>query len=385
MPDSHPSGADRRARVVSDWRTIVLIGGLLLLGVLSAGNLLGPEMRMIFQRVAANELNPFDRERLQRGYYEALTGANRLNGQLWEVYGGADSKDARIQLHETSIVVETDDFLQYALRPSLDTVFRGAPFQTNSHGLRDREYVRERAGPARRIAMLGQSYTLGVGVANEEVFESVLERMIAEDPGAAPVEILNFGMSNSQPVRQLYQLREIVLAFQPDVVVSVAHPDDIARLPINVADALIRGHAMPFSFLQDVVDELGMDSSSTRAEVLRKLAPLSEQLYRSILEWFVRECESRGVLPVWVMIPTPDREAGARTDPRLESIARAAGFVTFDLSDVYGRSGRQYRVAEWDRHPNAEGHVRIARRLHSAFLADGRILAARPTTDEGLR
>ena len=45
----------------------------------------------------------------------------------------------------------------------------------------------------------------------------------------------------------------------------------------------------------------------------------------------------------------------------LGRLAREAGFVTVDLTDVYGdESPDLLRVAPWDMHPNALGHRMIA-------------------------
>jgi hypothetical protein len=45
-------------------------------------------------------------------------------------------------------------------------------------------------------------------------------------------------------------------------------------------------------------------------------------------------------------------------------IAQAAGFLTIDLADIYeGQDIAQIRVADWDDHPNVQGHRLVAERL----------------------
>ena len=70
----------------------------------------------------------------------------------------------------------------------------------NSAGFRDREFDRERRAGTVRIAALGDSVTFGYGVALEESFPKVLERILNETrPGH---EVLNFGVGgyNTSPV-----------------------------------------------------------------------------------------------------------------------------------------------------------------------------------------
>ena len=53
---------------------------------------------------------------------------------------------------------------------------------------------------------------------------------------------------------------------------------------------------------------------------------------------------------------------------RLADLAAEAGFAIVNLSDVYDNQNREaLRVAEWDWHPNAQGHRLLAERLYTAL------------------
>jgi hypothetical protein len=84
----------------------------------------------------------------------------------------------------------------------------------NSHGLRGPETSREKPPGVRRIAVLGDSFTWGVGATEPELFTSLIEKSL---PG---VEVLNFGVSGYSPVQHRL-LTEKVLSFAPDAVVVV--------------------------------------------------------------------------------------------------------------------------------------------------------------------
>ena len=73
------------------------------------------------------------------------------------------------------------------------------------------------------------------------------------------------------------------------------------------------------------------------------------------------------------------RDSPARPDPAvidgLLMRARKAGFAIIDLRDVFSEvDAREIIVAEWDRHPNSEGHRIIADKL---FESVSEVLALR--------
>jgi hypothetical protein len=84
----------------------------------------------------------------------------------------------------------------------------------NGHGLRGPETSREKPPGVRRIAVLGDSFTWGVGASEEELFTSLIEK------GLPGTQVLNFGVSGYSPV-QYHLLTEKVLSFDPDIVVIV--------------------------------------------------------------------------------------------------------------------------------------------------------------------
>ena len=334
----------------------------------------------VLQQLKNPGLSRRDAEQLQRGYYEQLTGANRLNSRLWEVYIGADAAVDRRPLRDTDLVVRTDDFLSMALKPGLDSAYQGRPFSTNQWGMRDRDYDRVPAAGAHRIALLGQSYVMGGGVADDETFESLLESRLEKwaGKGAQRIEILNFGMGNYMPARQLVQLKHEVLDFQPDVVMSVGHQSDLSRLPSNIADALYARVEVPFQPVRELLDRLDVDEETPHGEVMRRLMPYREEMYRSIKAEFAATCRDRGIIPVWVFIPTPEMTRRNADVDSMISIAREAGFAVFDLSDVYGDDASDLWVTKWDAHPNAEGHRRIAARLYDLLTTNAVLVGGTP-------
>ena len=69
----------------------------------------------------------------------------------------------------------------------------GKLWRTNSAGMRGPEAAREPTPGTFRIALFGDSFVAGAGVAEEQTYAAQLERLLAESGGAARFEVLNFG------------------------------------------------------------------------------------------------------------------------------------------------------------------------------------------------
>lgn len=92
-------------------------------------------------------------------------------------------------------------------------------FQTNSFGLRDKEYP-EKTQNDYRILALGDSFTMGWGVEQDQVFTEVLERdFVKEKPYACNVEVLNGGVYGYGTVEELLFLGKKGLKLKPDLVI----------------------------------------------------------------------------------------------------------------------------------------------------------------------
>ncbi len=82
----------------------------------------------------------------------------------------------------------------------------------NSHGLRGPEHDYRKPAGMRRVAVLGDSFTWGVGVEEPDLFVSLLEQRLPATEG------LNFGVVGYGPVQHVL-LTDKVLSVSPDVVV----------------------------------------------------------------------------------------------------------------------------------------------------------------------
>ena len=108
----------------------------------------------------------------------------------------------------------------------------GMPLHSNSAGMRGRrEYALER-GKELRIVALGDSFTLGQCVGDEESFAARLEQKLA------PGEVLNLAVHGYGHDQMLLRLREQGLAYRPDWILLGFFNGDVERNSLHFRDYL---------------------------------------------------------------------------------------------------------------------------------------------------
>ncbi len=335
------------------------------------------ETRAVIGDLHRPDLNPRDADLLRRGYYENLMGVSRLNTQLWEVLN--QRPDDWVFIAQTPAGRETGDFLDKELVPGAGILFRGKPFRVNQWGMRDREYAKEPAPGTTRVAILGASYVVGSGVADGQPFESVLEDLLNEGGDGKRYEILNFAVQGYTPPQQLHLLERRVLDFRPQAVWHVAHHAEPGVSADHVIKMVRAGVPLPYPYLEDLVRRAGVTPALTEQEAHRLLRPFHEELIRWIYGEFVARCRERGVLPVWIFLPTGLVAPAENRVEEILPIAREAGFTVVDLSNVYeGHDLDRIMIAVYDRHPTPEGHRIIARRLLDELRARPELFGPAP-------
>src|SRR5438132_592940 len=125
---------------------------------------------------------------------------------------------------------EPDSLVGWSLRPGAQGVnfFEGseAEVRISSAGVRDREHSVVKPADVWRVAVLGDSYTEALQVAEDKRFTSVIERLLAECDagGGRRIEVLNFGVSGFGTAQEYLLLKHRVLQYAPDVVVLAFLP-----------------------------------------------------------------------------------------------------------------------------------------------------------------
>jgi hypothetical protein len=137
-----------------------------------------------------------------------------------------DFAAGRILIGRLSPPLVPHPYRHHALVPNSQAELRQRDFayiqHVNSLGLRGPEISADKPSGTRRVLMLGDSFTMGKGVEDDETFpilvESALEAPLAACRGGA-LEVLNGGVDSYAPILSFLQLDRDLARLGPDLVV----------------------------------------------------------------------------------------------------------------------------------------------------------------------
>jgi hypothetical protein len=331
---------------------------------------LGPEFSTAMHSLRSGSLSRIDRAKMERGYYENLTDVSRFNSQLWEVY--AKKPRDWMEVENAGLKRFVDNFAQTELIPSIVSTTKYGVVTTNRWGMRDQEYSDQPAPNAFRAVMLGASSVMGWGVADDATFEAVLENRLNRERANAPFakyELLNFGVPGYQPPQQLVNF-ERSLALHPNAVIYVATGREQSRAANYLAEVVMKGIAIPYAPLRDVVAKAGVAKGMTETEARQRLAPYGNEILAYCYQELADQARKNGMKAlIWVFLPPDIEGSWQREASDAIQIAEKAGFIVLNLEEAFKNVDvTTLRLAEWDHHPNTLGHKMIADQLFSGMV-----------------
>ncbi len=108
----------------------------------------------------------------------------------------------------------------YDLKPHLEGIFQGKPVQTNSMGMRDKEYPLAKPPNTFRIVGLGDSVMFGWGVSESESYLEIVEQELNKNGVSdKKFEVLNFAVPGYNTAMEVATFERKAIAFDPDLVV----------------------------------------------------------------------------------------------------------------------------------------------------------------------
>jgi hypothetical protein len=327
---------------------------------------LGGKAQELISSLTMNRLSDREAALLQKGYYEDLTGVNRFNSQLWEIYSKRPSN--WVAIRDTAAVRLTNNNLILELAPSTKIDFNGTRLSTNRWGMRDRDYEQSPPPNTYRIALTGPSFVMGLGVNDGEDFEWQIEdRLNREHAGEryTRYEILNFAVPGYSALQELMLMEQKGFSFQPNALFFMAHQREEEAVVLYLADRISVEADLPYADLNELIQRAGVKPGMTKAEAERRLKPIGAELLLLTYRHIVEASRGHGILPVWIFMPTLEDPLEDEEIVQLSGVAKQAGFVVLNLADAYkDQDPESLVVAYWDKHPNAKGHMLIAEDLY---------------------
>lgn len=293
--------------------------------------------------------------------------------------------------------------LSYEMVPRRNGTFEGMQVRTNSLGMRGGEPAPAEAALAEtalagkalangtladpalfRIVALGDSFTFGFGVAEEESYPVVLERILNGSPSGRRrrYEVLNLGVVGYNTRDEAVVLERRALPLDPRAVILGYVLNDPESDP---RQSLHRHFDPPvwwrhFHALRLL--HLGWNWAEVRrtggGDYIRYLHAPEGEKWRGVVAAFrkIREAtRDRGTRVVVAIFPVVPREGWAGypyrdLHVRVSEAARAEQFQAVDLLPVFSRfPPRDLRLSTEDDHPSRLGHELTARALSEEILS----------------
>lgn len=192
ISDSTPTHSDKKQR---PWYREILLNILLMSGALVFTLVLAEFVFYIL-----NKVSPVEKAEIAE--FESIPNQERLDFfQYHPVYG-------------------------YAGIPNVSKYFNGKLITHNSKGLRGPEIPYAKPDGVSRIAFIGDSQTWGWSVSDAETIPQFTQRIITQELGGGPVEVLNFGATGYGVDQSYLRLISEGLHYSPDVVVLTYFSDN---------------------------------------------------------------------------------------------------------------------------------------------------------------
>jgi hypothetical protein len=118
---------------------------------------------------------------------------------------------------------------------------------TNALGFREPRLPAPKPPATVRIVAIGDSFTQGYGVNESEAYPQQLEALLGAWDPTRRYEVINLGVPGACPPDYLYNLREVGLAYHPDVVLVGLMANDVGDIDIRHL-----GHPSALEVLQNL-------------------------------------------------------------------------------------------------------------------------------------
>jgi lysophospholipase L1-like esterase len=299
-------------------------------------------------------------------------------------FSGSDPRS--IVIHRASSIPG----LSYEMAPNRELRARnGIVIKTNRFGMRGREPAAQKTDSPCRIAVLGDSYTLGLGVREEDAYPQVLEELLRLSPTAAhcQFEVLNFGVVGYSSSDEDLVLRHRALEFNPKVVIIGYVLNDPEIDPIQPLHRYYSQHRWWQHFrLLRLPDEARTSWDIRRlggGDYYVYLHAPGQRKWQSVVDAFrdIRDVSAQRNIKVLVAIfpeitkrfkgkPWTDYPY-AKIHRQVSDLAVRDGFRVIDLREVFSQHPSEDVVLPGaDDHPSVLGHAVAAQAIEQELLKE---------------
>lgn len=287
-----------------------------------------------------------------------------------------------------------DSLRGWAVAPNIHDmrVFGDKVLNSNSRGIRgEAEYSYGRVPGKHRILLLGDSFTFGEEVSDDETFSSVLASLLPN------TEVLNLGVHGYGHDQMLLYFKSEGVKYHPDLVIlgylwfdqdrNLLAFNDFAKPKFQVTADGLRLENVPVPSPEAVLareplrsklaDLIGMAGARARG-MLASDRDRELTLTWAIFDDLVRTVRSNAGIPVFVYLPAREEVADLREgltehERALDQYCRSRGVPCLFLRPRFREAVMHGAVFKTRHHWGAEGHRLVAQGIRE-FLTERNLL-----------
>lgn len=299
-----------------------------------------------------------------------VEGVSRLiidDGQSYELEMWKYARDVKIR--------DTRPEVGHRHRPNRETELMGAKVRTNAFGFRGPEIAEKAGADVARIAFVGDSTTLGWGVAEQETFADQVIATLRRQ--GRKVDGYNLGIGNYNTSQELALFEDVGARLHPDIIVLTYFINDAEPMPTYKPERWLDLHSAAwilFSYRLDSVlrqfgnrpdwkqyysdlyqpDAIGWKKSR---QAIERFAEISRQLGATLIVFNLPELRE--------LRPYPFVDVNAK----VRAVVEGQGVTFVDLLPaVENLEPASLWVTVPDPHPNGKANAAFARRMTQEIL-----------------
>ncbi|MDZ4846262.1 MAG: SGNH/GDSL hydrolase family protein [Chitinophagales bacterium] len=256
-------------------------------------------------------------------------------------------------------------------------------YKTNSLGLREKELSLEKPDSACRILFLGDSFTEGIGTPNDSTYPALFGQFLQQAHNRH-VDVINAGISGSDPFYCFRLYQDKLVDFRPDPVVLAINSSDITDYIFRGGmerfqpDGSVRFRKGPWwelpyrfcHFVRWIVHEqMQYDRTFMKEENSEKIDQEAREAIVQCLDDFNKLCKMHGANFIAVLHPTPVEFKGSFSNKNnIRPIASALDSLAIMNIVLYEQLGKFFNKENieqyyWtnDGHYNSKGYAVFAK------------------------
>ncbi len=163
---------------------------------------------------------------------------------VFSLFFVADLAIRRFHVGKVGPSLMPDAVVDHRLVPNAMSEYKSEDFhifqRSNKWGLRGRDVSWKKEKNVYRVLLLGDSFTMGKGVKDDETAAVRLEKMLTDALGRK-VEVLNAGVDSYAPILSYLQLKNFLIGLEPDLIVLNFDMSDLVQEDVYRSQAVRSG------------------------------------------------------------------------------------------------------------------------------------------------